>query len=150
MSQERRDYVRSPNELARGKSPVIEPLRALITTLGPPPLAVTWNRPQIAGNDPIAYSRFQHFMLRNAFRGTESFMTSRAVYDGGESKVSRTSLTPHAKGLVNLLQDGLSIICVILRHIDVDSIDFDTLIYCYLKVWTALSSPALRALRWAL
>lgn len=26
-------------------------------------------------------------MLRNAFRGTESFMTSRAVYDGGESKV---------------------------------------------------------------
>lgn len=120
MSQERRDYVRSPNELARGKSPVIEPLRALITTLGPPPLAVTWNRPQIAGNDPIAYSRFQHFMLRNAFRGTESFMTSRAVYDGGESK------------------DGLSIICVILRHIDVDSIDFDTLIYCYLKIASRL------------
>jgi len=47
-------------------------------------------------------------------------MTSRAVYDGGESK------------------DGLSIICVILRHIDSDSIDFDTLIYCYLKIASRL------------
>ncbi|KAK8107613.1 neurofibromin 1 [Apiospora kogelbergensis] len=120
MTQTRRDYVRSPNELARGRSPAIEPLRNLVTTLGPPPLAVTWNRPQISSNAPLAYSRFQHFMLRNAFRSTESFMTSRAVYDGGESK------------------DGLSIICVILRHIDSDSIDFDTLIYCYLKIASRL------------
>ncbi|KAI1852569.1 hypothetical protein JX265_003051 [Neoarthrinium moseri] len=120
MSQERREFVRSPGELARGRSPVLEPLRALITNLGPPPLAVTWNRPQISANSPPAYSRFQHFMLRNAFRSTESFMTSRAVYDGGESK------------------DGLSIICIILRHIDSDSIDYDTLLYCYLKIASRL------------
>lgn len=87
MSQERRDHVRSPNELVRGRSPVLEPLRALITNLGPPPLAVTWNRPQIAANTPLAYSRFQHFMLRNAFKSTDSFSTSRAIYDGGESRV---------------------------------------------------------------
>ncbi|KAK9779340.1 putative GTPase-activator protein for ras-like GTPase [Seiridium cardinale] len=120
MSRERRDYVRSPAELPRGRSPVLEPLRSLITNLGPPPLAVTWNRPQISANSPPAYSRFQQFMLRNAFRGTESFMTSRAVYDGGESK------------------DGLSIICIILRHIDSDSIDYDTLLYCYLKIASRL------------
>ena len=116
MAQERRDNVRSPTELTRGRSPVLEPLRTLITNLGPPPLAVTWNRPQIAANDPSAYSRFQHFMFRNAFRGTESFLTSRVVYDGGESK------------------DGLSIICIILRHIDQGSLEYDTLLYCYLKV----------------
>ncbi len=32
------------------------------------------------------------------------------------------------------IQDGLSIICIILRNIDVESIDYDTLLYCYLKV----------------
>ncbi|KAI1341677.1 GTPase [Xylariaceae sp. FL0016] len=120
MSQERREHVRSPNELARGRSPVLEPLRALITNLGPPPLAVTWNRPQISSNTPLDYSRFQHFMLRNAFRSTDSLITSRAIYDGGESK------------------DGLSIICVILRHIDQDSIDYDTLLYSYLKIASRL------------
>jgi neurofibromin 1 len=88
--------------------------------LGPPPLAVTWNRPQISANSPPSYSRFQDFMLRNAFRGTESFLTARAVYDGGESK------------------DGLSIICIILRNIDGESLDFDTLIYCYLKIASRL------------
>ncbi|KAH8203248.1 hypothetical protein TruAng_002546 [Truncatella angustata] len=120
MSQERREFVRSPAEPLRGRSPVLEPLRSLITNLGPPPLAVTWNRPQMTANSPPLYSRFQQFMLRNAFRGTESFMTSRAVYDGGESK------------------DGLSIICIILRHIDSDSIDYDTLLYCYLKIASRL------------
>lgn len=120
MSQERREYVRSPAEMPSRRTPVLEPLRSLITNLGPPPLAVTWNRPQISSNNPPSYSRFQQFMLRNAFRGTESFMTSRAVYDGGESK------------------DGLSIICIILRHIDSDSIDFDTLLYCYLKIASRL------------
>ncbi|KXJ96548.1 GTPase-activator protein for ras-like GTPase [Microdochium bolleyi] len=120
MYQERREVVRSPNELARGRSPVMEPVRALITSLGPPPLAVTWNRPQINSNNPLAYSRFQHFMLRNAFRGSESHVTTRAVYDGGESK------------------DGLSIICIILRHLDQDSIDYDTLLYCYLKIASRL------------
>ncbi len=86
-SQERRDYIRSPGEPPRGRSPVLEPLRNLITNLGPPPLAVTWNRPQVSANSPPAYSRFQNFMLRNAFRSAESFITARAVYDGGESKV---------------------------------------------------------------
>ncbi|KAI1139653.1 GTPase [Hypoxylon sp. FL0543] len=120
MSQERRDHVRSPNELARGRSPVLEPLRALISNLGPPPLAVTWNRPQISANSPLSYSRFQHFMLRNAFRSTDSFLTSRAIYDGGESR------------------DGLSVICIILRHIDQESIDYDTLLYCFLKIASRL------------
>lgn len=87
-SQERRDFVRAPGEVARTRSPVLEPLRNLISHLGPPSLAVTWNRPLISSNSPPAYSRFQNFMLRNAFRSTESFVTTRAVYDGGESKVS--------------------------------------------------------------
>lgn len=80
-------YVRSPAEIPRGKSPGLEPLRNLVGTLGPPPLAVTWNKPLISSNHLPVYSRFQDFMLRNAFRGTESFLTARAVYDGGESKV---------------------------------------------------------------
>lgn len=88
-SQERRDFVRTPAEISRMRSPVLEPLRNLISHLGPPALAVTWNRPLISANSPSAYSRFQNFMLRNAFRSTESFVTARAVYDGGESKVSR-------------------------------------------------------------
>ncbi|KAM7222101.1 GTPase-activator protein for ras-like GTPase [Rhypophila decipiens] len=119
-SQERRELVRSPGESIRGRSPVLEPLRNLIMNLGPPPLAVTWNRPQISANTPPSYSRFQNFMLRNAFRGTESFLTARAVYDGGESK------------------DGLSIICIILRNIDTESVDYDTLLYCYLKIASRL------------
>ncbi|KAK3343967.1 hypothetical protein B0T25DRAFT_584814 [Lasiosphaeria hispida] len=120
VAQERRDFVRSPAESTRGRSPVLEPLRNLIMNLGPPPLAVTWNRPLISANSPPSYSRFQNFMLRNAFRSTESFLTARAVYDGGESK------------------DGLSIICIILRHIDSESIDYDTLLYCYLKIASRL------------
>lgn len=92
-SKERREYVRSPGEVPRGRSPVLEPLRNLIANLGPPPLAVSWNRPQVSANSPPLYSRFQNFMLRNAFRGTESFLTARAVYDGGESKVSVVQIT---------------------------------------------------------
>lgn len=88
VSRERREYVRSPGELSRGRSPTLEPLRNLIANLGPPPLAVSWNRPQVSINSPPVYSRFQNFMLRNAFKSTESFLTARAVYDGGESKVS--------------------------------------------------------------
>ncbi|KAL2170034.1 hypothetical protein VTG60DRAFT_5374 [Thermothelomyces hinnuleus] len=119
-SKEKREFVRSPAESTRSRSPVLEPLRNLIMNLGPPPLAVTWNRPHISTNSPPAYSRFQDFMLRNAFKVSESFLTSRAVYDGGESK------------------DGLSIICIILRYIDGDSMDFDTLLYCYLKIASRL------------
>jgi neurofibromin 1 len=87
VTVERREFVRSPGELSRNRTLALEPLRNLITNLGPPPLAVTWNRPQISANTLPNYSRFQNFMLRNAFRGTESFLTARAVYDGGESKV---------------------------------------------------------------
>lgn len=36
--------------------------------------------------------------------------------------------------MTNVDQDGISIICVILRHVDSESIDYDTLLYCYLKV----------------
>ncbi|KAL6887139.1 hypothetical protein GGI43DRAFT_426134 [Trichoderma evansii] len=88
VSRESREFVRSPGEHAHGRSPAIEPFRNLIANLGPPPLAISWNRPQISTNSPPLYSRFQNFMLRNAFRGTESYLTSRAVYDGGESKVT--------------------------------------------------------------
>ncbi|KKY30300.1 putative ras gtpase activator [Diaporthe ampelina] len=35
-------------------------------------------------------------------------------------------------------QDGLSIICIILRNIDDENIDYDTLIYCYLKIASRL------------
>jgi neurofibromin 1 len=65
----------------------LEALRKLITNLGPPPMDVSWNRPAISSNSPPSYSRFQHFMLRNAGRNTESLVSTRAVYDGGESKV---------------------------------------------------------------
>ncbi|PHH65384.1 hypothetical protein CDD81_2488 [Ophiocordyceps australis] len=118
--RERREHVRSPAELARGTPSMRERLQGLITRLGPPPLAMSWNRPQVSTNPPPLYSRFQNFMLRNAFRGIESFLTSRAVYDGGESK------------------DGLSIVCVILRHMENESLDYDTLLYCYLKIASRL------------
>lgn len=120
VSRERRDFVRSPVELVRGRSPTLEPLRNLIANLGPPPLAVSWNRPQISANSPPLYARFQNFMLTNAFRSSESVLTSRAVYDGGESK------------------DGYSIICIILRHIESESIDYETLLFCYLKIASRL------------
>lgn len=83
----RENVVRSPAEYTRGTPSVSEPLLDLVAKLGPPPLAISWNRPQISHNSPPIYSRFQNFMLRNAFKSSESFLTSRAVYDGGESKV---------------------------------------------------------------
>lgn len=55
-------------------------------------------------------------MLRNAGRSSESLVSTRAVYDGGESK------------------DGFSMICIILRNIDTEAADFDLLLYVYLKV----------------
>ncbi|EFY84834.1 putative neurofibromin [Metarhizium acridum CQMa 102] len=115
VARERKEHLRTPEEIARTPPSVFEPLRGLISNLGPPPLAISWNRPQISCNTPPLYSRFQNFMLRNAFRSAESFLTARAVYDGGESK------------------DGLSTVCVILRHIENESIDYDTLLYCFLK-----------------
>ncbi|KAI1816647.1 GTPase [Poronia punctata] len=120
MSQERREQIRTPIEASRSRAPVVELLRTLITTLGPPSLAVTWNRPQISANILPTYSRFQHFMLRNAFRDTGSYITSRTIYDGGETK------------------DGLSVICIILRHIDHESTDHDALLFAYLKLASRL------------
>ena len=38
----------------------------------------------------------------------------------------------------NRMKDGLSIICIILRHIETESIDYDTLLYCYLKIASRL------------
>ncbi|TWU75590.1 Ras GTPase activating protein ira2 [Metarhizium rileyi] len=112
VSRGRNEYMRAPGEIVRTTPPVLESLRGLITNLGPPPLAISWNRPQISCNTPPLYSRFQNFMLRNAFKGAESFLTSRA--------------------------DGLSIVCVILRHIENESIDYETLLYCYLKIASRL------------
>lgn len=91
VTQERRDFVRSPELIVRGRSPVLEPLRGLVANLGPPPLAISWNRPQIATNSPPLYARFQNFMLRNASRNAESFLTARAVYEGGETRVRAKS-----------------------------------------------------------
>lgn len=134
--RERKEYVvRSPAEYARGTPPVSEPLLDLVGKLGPLPLAISWNRPQISCNSPPLYSRFQNFMLRNAFKSSESFLTSRALYDGGESKVGTRPSRPILAALpLTMFQDGLSIVCIILRHIENESIDYDTLLYCYLKV----------------
>lgn len=85
--RERKGAVRSLVEISKDQTPILESLRKLITNLGPPPMDVSWNRPTISSNSPPSYSRFQHFMLRNAGRNTESLVSTRAVYDGGESKV---------------------------------------------------------------
>jgi neurofibromin 1 len=55
-------------------------------------------------------------MLRNAGRNTESLISTRAVYDGGESK------------------DGLPMICIILRNIDTETADYELLLFGYLKI----------------
>ncbi len=39
---------------------------------------------------------------------------------------------------LQILKDGLSIICIILRNIDGEVADFDSLLFCYLKVWSSL------------
>lgn len=87
VARERKGTIRSPLGVTQDKIPILEALRILITNLGPPPMDISWNRPMISANSPPSYSRFQHFMLRNAGRSTESIISTRAVYDGGESKV---------------------------------------------------------------
>lgn len=93
---------------------------ALISTLGSPPLDISLGRPQIAGNIQPAYSRYQHFMLRNSGRSVESILSARIVYDGGETK------------------DGMPVICFVQRNINIDTVDPDLLAYCYLKVCGAV------------
>ncbi|KAJ5053875.1 uncharacterized protein L3040_000165 [Drepanopeziza brunnea f. sp. 'multigermtubi'] len=114
--RERKGNLRSPIEVSKGQIPILEALRKLITNLGPPPMDVSWNRPAISSNSPPSYSRFQHFMLRNASRNTESLVSTRAVYDGGESK------------------DGLPMICIILRNVDTETTDYELLLFGYLKI----------------
>jgi neurofibromin 1 len=88
VARERKSSIRSPLSVTHGgRLPILEALHTLITHLGPPPMDISWNRPMISANSPPSYSRFQHFMLRNAGRSSESIISTRAVYDGGESKV---------------------------------------------------------------
>ena len=87
MTRERGGPMHSPLETGQGRLPILEALRNLIMNLGPPPMDISWNRPLISANSPPSYSHFQHFMLRNAGRSAESVISTRAVYDGGESKV---------------------------------------------------------------
>ncbi|TVY93314.1 Neurofibromin [Lachnellula willkommii] len=75
-------------DVGTGQIPILDSLRKLISNLGPPPMDVSWNRPATSQNTPPLYSRFQHFMLRNAGRNTESLASTRAIYDGGESKIA--------------------------------------------------------------
>jgi len=85
--RDRKGAMKALAEDGKAKVSILEALRKLITNLGPPPMDVSWNRPSTSSNPPPSYSRFQHFMLRNAGRNTESLVSTRAVYDGGESKV---------------------------------------------------------------
>lgn len=93
----------------------INKFSGLISTLGSPPLDISLGRPQLIGSVQPAYSRYQHFMLKNSGRSVESILSARIVYDGGETK------------------DGVSVICFIQRNIKAESIDPDLLMYCYLK-----------------
>ncbi|KAL5596495.1 uncharacterized protein BROUX77_007179 [Berkeleyomyces rouxiae] len=120
--QERREQARSPAESQRTRSPFVQPLRKLITNLGPPVMAITWNKPALSANTPPSYARFHSFMLRNSMRSPESFLNSRAVYEGGETK------------------DGVPIVCIIMRYIDVETVDYDAIIYWYFKIISRLWS----------
>ncbi|KAI9843719.1 MAG: Ras GTPase activating protein ira2 [Thelocarpon superellum] len=91
-------------------------LGGLVAHLGSPSVDISWNRPLIAANIPPTYSRFQHFMLKNAGRNSEAVISARAVYDGGHTK------------------EGLPVICIILSSIEAEGIDHDLLLYCYLKI----------------
>jgi neurofibromin 1 len=129
--RERKYSVLTPFEIANGEIPILETLRKLISNLGPPPMDISWNRPSISFNTPPSYSRFQHFMLRNAGRNTDSLVSSRAVYDGGESKVCAVV---GSCDIFSPKQDGLPMICIILRNIDTETTDYDLLLFGYLKV----------------
>jgi neurofibromin 1 len=94
----------------------INKFSGLISTLGAPPLDISLGRPQLSGSIQPAYSRYQHFMLRNSGRSVDSIISARIVYDGGETK------------------DGMSVICFVQRNINVDTVDPDLLAYWYLKI----------------
>ncbi|KAI9677299.1 MAG: Ras GTPase activating protein ira2 [Trizodia sp. TS-e1964] len=90
------------------KSTAVDRLNTIVALLGPAPMEISWNRPQISTNIPPAYSRFQHFMMKNAGRNVEAVISARA--------------------------DGLPVICLILRNIELESMDNDLLLFCYLKI----------------
>ncbi|KAI5802565.1 hypothetical protein FPQ18DRAFT_365113 [Pyronema domesticum] len=119
---EEKARMQRPNGEKFGDQPLsplqisIKKFSALISTLGSPPLDISLGRPQITGSVQPAYSRYQHFMLKNSGRSVETILSARIVYDGGETK------------------DGMSVICFVLRNIQADAIDSDLLAYCYLKI----------------
>lgn len=92
MARERSGTIKAPLDASQGHIPILEALRNLIMNLGPPPMDISWNRPLISANSPPSYSRFQNFMLHNAGRSAESIISTRALYDGGESKVCYTTV----------------------------------------------------------
>ena len=89
--RQRRASPHGAQDIGPGRLPVVEILRTLISNLGPPPMNISWNRPEVSRNSPPLYSRFQHFMLRNAGRSAESEITTNALFDAGENKVSGSS-----------------------------------------------------------
>ena len=89
-SQERRGELQSPSEndgpASRGA------VKTLVKEIGPLPIAVTWNKPQVQGSNSLpACARFHDFMTRNSFRSAELGKEARAVYEGGENKVRRSA-----------------------------------------------------------
>lgn len=66
-------------------------------------------------------------------------MEEKARYSG--FLVPRASRTTRVEADTMNDQDGLSIICIILRHIDSENLDYDTVLYCYLKVRLKLEPP---------
>ncbi|TQS39320.1 hypothetical protein Golomagni_00158 [Golovinomyces magnicellulatus] len=114
--QERKGSYPVPIRNSKMKLTVLDTFQKMINNLGPPLIDFSWNRPAISLNNPPSYSRFQNFMLQNAERNTKSLVSSRAIYDGGESK------------------DGLPMICIILRNFDAENIDFELLLFGYFKI----------------
>ncbi|KAI9792371.1 MAG: Ras GTPase activating protein ira2 [Piccolia ochrophora] len=121
LVQERRSWkgnslMAEPDFATLPKTTSIDKLGALIPSLGPPNVDISWNRPQISANTPPAYFKFQEFMLRAARRNTETGVLSRAVYDGGHTK------------------DDMPVICIILRSVEQEGADQDSLVYSFLKI----------------
>lgn len=96
LAQGRRSWqsssVNAEPELRPTQQPTsLNQLANLIPSLGTPQIDVSWNNPHISANAPYAYSRFHEFMFKNARRNAETIMSSRAIYDGGKSKVKNST-----------------------------------------------------------
>ena len=92
FTRERRSWqgssIHSDVDAPSMQQPALNQLSELIPSLGTPQLDISWNSPQISANTPHAYSRFQEFMFRNVRTNAETIASSRAIYDGGQSRVS--------------------------------------------------------------